>query len=79
MEDDLKSVQLDGLVDTQEKKEEIENILKKFKEIKSVTGNLTIRPPRYNSNPFAVTKVRRERRGSKGHQVGSIGDPSSRI
>ncbi len=44
VEDDLKSVQLDGLVDSQEKKEEIENILKKFKEIKFVMGNLTIRP-----------------------------------
>jgi cytidylate kinase len=43
VEDDLKSVELYGLVHSQEKKEEIEDIMKKFKEIKSVT-NLTIPP-----------------------------------
>ena len=43
VEDDLKSVRLYGLVHSQEKKEEIEDILKKFKEIKSVT-NSTIPP-----------------------------------
>lgn len=43
VEDDLKSVRLYGLVYSQEEKEEIENILKKFKEIKSVTNDLTIR------------------------------------
>jgi len=45
VEDDLKSVQLYGLVHSQEKRDEIENMLKKFKEIKSVMDNLTIHPP----------------------------------
>jgi cytidylate kinase len=44
VEDDLKSVQLYGLVHSQKQKEEIADILKKFKEIKSVVDNLTIPP-----------------------------------
>jgi len=42
--ENLESVRLYGLVHSQKMKEEIENILKKFKEIKSVTDNLTIPP-----------------------------------
>jgi len=44
VEDDLKSVRLYGLVHSQKQKEEIEDILKRFEEIKSVMANLTILP-----------------------------------